>query len=127
MLVELMEGTLATLLVPRYVKHLRFQVCEANEEAEAVAAGAEVDYKIGDLGHVAHILADNISPEEGDCRYMAPEFLGSLSTVMDPHQLFKADIFRTFDASIVVIELTATPLTARSSVPSLRATARLGS
>ena len=62
--------------------------CE--DEAEAVAAGSEVDYKIGDLGHVAHILADNISPEEGDCRYMAPEFL---QMTVDPHQLFKADIF----------------------------------
>ena len=50
----------------------------------------EVDYKIGDLGHVAHILADNISPEEGDCRYMAPEFL---QMTVDPQQLFKADIF----------------------------------
>ena len=65
--------------------------CE--DEAGAGAAGAEVDYKIGDLGHVAHILADNISPEEGDCRYMAPEFLGNLEELVDPHQLFKADIF----------------------------------
>ena len=62
--------------------------CE--DEGGAVAAGAEVDYKIGDLGHVAHILADNISPEEGDCRYMAPEFL---KMTVDPHHLFKADIF----------------------------------
>jgi len=50
----------------------------------------QVDYKIGDLGHVAHIMADNISPEEGDCRYMAPEFL---QMTVDPHHLFKADIF----------------------------------
>ena len=51
---------------------------------------SQVDYKIGDLGHVAHIMADNISPEEGDCRYMAPEFL---QMTVDPHHLFKADIF----------------------------------
>ena len=56
----------------------------------ASEGGAQVDYKIGDLGHVAHIMADNISPEEGDCRYMAPEFL---QMTVDPQLLFKADIF----------------------------------
>ena len=49
-----------------------------------------VDYKIGDLGHVAHIYAEDISPEEGDCRYMAPEFL---QMEVDPRKLSKADIF----------------------------------
>merc|ERR1719445_720725 len=33
-----------------------------------------VSYKIGDLGHVAQVHGDSI-PEEGDCRYMAPELL----------------------------------------------------
>ena len=51
-----------------------------------------VDYKIGDLGHVAHVYTDNINldPEEGDCRYMAPEFL---QMDVNPKYLFKADIF----------------------------------
>ena len=49
-----------------------------------------LDYKIGDLGHVAHIYNDNITAEEGDCRYMAPEFL---QMNVDPKYLFKADIF----------------------------------
>ena len=35
----------------------------------------KVHYKIGDLGHVAPIYSNEVSPEEGDCRYMAPEFL----------------------------------------------------
>ena len=81
--------------------------CE--DETEAGAAGAEVDYKIGDLGHVAHILADNISPEEGDCRYMAPEFLGSLEEVLDPHHLFKADIFSLGLSLYEAASLTALP------------------
>ena len=33
-----------------------------------------IGYKLGDLGHVAQIHGDYI-PEEGDCRYMAPELL----------------------------------------------------
>ena len=48
-----------------------------------------VSYKIGDLGHVAPLHGDYI-PEEGDCRYMAPELL--LHHV-DRERLAKADIF----------------------------------
>ena len=32
-------------------------------------------YKIGDLGHVASIFGGDVDPDEGYCRYMAPEFL----------------------------------------------------
>ena len=55
--------------------------------------GSPVDdrlaYKIGDLGHVAQVHGDPV-PEEGDCRYMAPELLA-----MDINRewLTKADIF----------------------------------
>ena len=64
-----------------------------DDDTREVKSSSDVsscDYKIGDLGHVAHIYSDNISPEEGDCRYMAPEFL---QMDVDPKQLYKADIF----------------------------------
>ena len=48
-----------------------------------------VAYKIGDLGHVAPIHGDAI-PEEGDCRYMAPELL---EMHINRELLAKADIF----------------------------------
>ena len=35
----------------------------------------KVHYKIGDLGHVASVWGGFMAPEEGDCRYMAPELL----------------------------------------------------
>lgn len=48
-----------------------------------------ISYKIGDLGHVAPIYGEHI-PEEGDCRYMAPELLAD---DVDRDKLPKADIF----------------------------------
>merc|ERR1712088_725186 len=51
----------------------------------------EVCYKIGDLGHVVQVEEGDFSPEEGDCRYMAPEFLS-----LEPpawSTLPKADVF----------------------------------
>jgi serine/threonine protein kinase len=67
-----------------------------NAEQQLVAAisqrgdGLErVSYKIGDLGHVAPTTCEYV-PEEGDCRYMAPELL--LHTV-DREKLPKADVF----------------------------------
>ena len=48
-----------------------------------------VSYKIGDLGHVVPIHGE-YNPEEGDCRYMAPELL---SNEINRDQLTKADIF----------------------------------
>jgi len=48
------------------------------------------EYKIGDLGHVAQLNGKELAPEEGDCRYMAPEFL---LMDIDESQLHKADIF----------------------------------
>jgi len=50
-----------------------------------------VRYKIGDLGHVVAWGKEEACGEEGDCRYMAPEFL-KMGGVAGP-QLPKADIF----------------------------------
>jgi len=51
-----------------------------------------IRYKIGDLGHMAPIQGD-LSPTEGDCRYMAPEFL--LMEPVNATYLAKADMFST--------------------------------
>jgi len=48
-------------------------------------------YKIGDLGHVVAWNKEEACGEEGDCRYMAPEFL-KMAGASGP-QLPKADIF----------------------------------
>merc|ERR1712226_216581 len=48
-----------------------------------------VSYKLGDLGHVVPIRGD-YNPEEGDCRYMAPELL---SDDINRENLAKADVF----------------------------------
>lgn len=48
-----------------------------------------VSFKIGDLGHICSLNGDYM-PEEGDCRYMAPELFAN-DIVRD--NLFKADIF----------------------------------
>ena len=62
-----------------------------NNSAPNVDCGIDerISYKIGDLGHVAPIYGDHI-PEEGDCRYMAPELLAD---DVDREKLPKADIF----------------------------------
>ena len=53
--------------------------------------GEEVQtFKIGDLGHVTSLDNGSLSPEEGDCRYMAPELF--LMDV-DRSLLQQADIF----------------------------------
>ena len=63
------------------------------EDEEGVSPGngdEKVHYKIGDLGHVASVWGGFMAPEEGDCRYMAPELLQ-----MEPERnmLAKADIY----------------------------------
>merc|ERR1712059_159186 len=55
-----------------------------------------VRYKIGDFGHVVSVQGvetGHSNPEEGDCRYMAPEFL--LMGQQTGARLPKADIFST--------------------------------
>jgi wee1-like protein kinase len=60
------------------------------EEPTSPGDGEKVHYKIGDLGHVACVHGGEVSPEEGDCRYMAPEFL---EMEVERSRLPKADIF----------------------------------
>lgn len=51
----------------------------------------KITYKIADLGHVVPVEGGDFSPEEGDCRYMAPELL-EMEVERSP-KLTKADIF----------------------------------
>ena len=58
---------------------------------ELLGACEEVQtFKLGDLGHVTSLEEGALAPEEGDCRYMAPELF--LMDV-DRRLLQKADIF----------------------------------
>jgi len=70
---------------PRHIK-----VDELSSGESSPGEYEKVYYKIGDLGHVAPIYSSEVSPEEGDCRYMAPEFL---QMNVDPTKLTKADVF----------------------------------
>ena len=47
-------------------------------------------YKLADFGHVAPLHGEEVEPEEGDCRYMAPELL---CLVIRREKLAAADIF----------------------------------
>jgi hypothetical protein len=55
---------------PQQQQQQQLSSCESSP-----GEGEKVHYKIGDLGHVASIFGGDVDPEEGDCRYMAPEFL----------------------------------------------------
>lgn len=50
----------------------------------------ERTYKLADFGHVVSLEGDEVEPEEGDCRYMAPELL---ELNIDRSKLTQADIF----------------------------------
>merc|ERR1712168_1748075 len=63
---------------------------ESSGASSPAGDGDKAHYKIGDLGHVAAIYGGEMSPEEGDCRYMAPEFL---ELEVERNLLPKADIF----------------------------------
>jgi len=52
---------------------------------------SHIRYKIGDLGHMTPIQWGSC-PTEGDCRYMAPEFL---QMELDTNHLTKADLYST--------------------------------
>ncbi len=71
--------------------------CSSSSSSPTISPSSQQDrisYKLGDLGHVAQIHETNADlltpPEEGDCRYMAPEML--LHEV-DREKLPKADVF----------------------------------
>ena len=67
----------------------RFYISKSLSNAINAGVDERISYKIGDLGHVAPIYGEHI-PEEGDCRYMAPELLAD---DVDREKLAKADIF----------------------------------
>ena len=47
-------------------------------------------YKLADFGHVVPLEGEEVEPEEGDCRYMAPELL---ELNIDRSRLTHADVF----------------------------------
>merc|ERR1719225_50465 len=47
-------------------------------------------YKLADFGHVVPLEGEEVEPEEGDCRYMAPELL---ELKIDRSRLTHADVF----------------------------------
>jgi len=81
------SGAASGDLSPRYPKVI--ETCSSGDSSPG-DMGDKLCYKIGDLGHVAPIHGGEVSPEEGDCRYMAPEFL---EMEVDRSRLTKADIF----------------------------------
>jgi len=75
-----------------------------------------IRYKLGDLGHLVSLRdveEGKVVPEEGDCRYMAPEFL-RMSGV--PHgELPKADLFSTGMTAFEAASLTQLPKNSEES------------
>jgi len=67
-----------------------------------------IRYKIGDLGHMSPIQGV-VSPTEGDCRYMAPEFL---QMELNTSLLSKADMYST---GMTVYEATTLAILPRNS------------
>ena len=80
----------------------------------------EVCYKIGDLGHVVPADGGSFGPEEGDCRYMAPEFL---DMELQRTHLAKADIFSLGMTVFEAASLIAPPKNSTDSVNGHRYTA----
>jgi len=62
----------------------------AFSEGSSSAETKNLVYKIGDLGHITSVEDNDSIPEEGDCRYMAPELL---EMDVEKSNLPKADIF----------------------------------
>ena len=60
-----------------------------NDHHGVLTGDERLTYKIGDLGNIAQIHGQYL-PEEGDCRYMAPELL---SFNVEREKLTKADVF----------------------------------
>jgi len=63
----------------------------SGDAATSELANSHIRYKIGDLGHMTPIQWGTC-PTEGDCRYMAPEFL---QMELDTNHLSKADLYST--------------------------------
>ena len=63
----------------------------SGDASNSVLAASHIRYKIGDLGHMTPIQWGSC-PTEGDCRYMAPEFL---QMELNTNHLPKADLYST--------------------------------
>jgi len=82
----------------------------AGEAVGHMQTGLNVNYKLGDLGHVVSLRdveSGRATPEEGDCRYMAPEFM-RMSSIPHGH-LPKADMFSVGMTAFEVASLLVLP------------------
>ena len=95
------------------VKPGNILLCHAEHPLEAGdSRELRATYKLADFGHVVPLYGEDVEPEEGDCRYMAPELL---ALVIDRAKLTSADIF---SLGLTVFEAASLRVLPRNSLDS---------
>ena len=91
--------------------HAEHQLQAGDQEA-GDSRELRATYKLADFGHVVPLYGEDVEPEEGDCRYMAPELL---ALVIDRAKLTSADIF---SLGLTVFEAASLRVLPRNSLDS---------